>query len=596
MTVVLVATDQESSAEVRAQQWVDELEARGHDVYLVAPSQTGVRAVHHVVAQGGTADTVRAIADAMEGVPAPVLLLEATAVGSVLTVEEVAAGVGTNVLSGALADTADAGAASAAAPLRVTAGVVVGAGSAVHTISQPTDGGAGLMRVDGADADAVAGALRVMADVASGQQWRGAAWPLTVVAAVRAGVTVRTVQAPGFPWGQECEAPDFDEEVGVRIRAAAGAPQGLVDGVVGRSAAEAVAARAWRLGVGAHAATVVSLATALMAGLLISTGTRTGAAVAALFLLLSVLLDRVDGILARARRTVTTFGAWLDVATDRLREAALVIGLALGAAQAGTSRWALAAAVLAVLTIAHLAADASRSARGWGGSPVPIRIPLDRLDEPELPTLPPPAGRPLPRWLPFSVSRGDGAALVVVGLLALQPPPLLAVLAALAGLSALGCLLLVGAPRPLAAAQRELFEQADPGPLARLVSRQDPQLSVLRRALTTRGAAWIPPSTWALETSVALAAAAVVAPDALPITIAWVGVLAFHRIDIATRQRVLGASPPTWLGVIGLGALGRSTLVLVLAALGVLSEGLALGAVFLGVVYAAESSGRFADR
>jgi hypothetical protein len=34
----------------------------------------------------------------------------------------------------------------------------------------------------------------------------------------------------------------------------------------------------------------------------------------------------------------------------------------------------------------------------------------------------------------------------------------------------------------------------------------------------------------------------------------------------------------------------------VLAALGVLAEGLALGAVFLGVVYAAESSGRFADR
>lgn len=508
-----------------------------------------------MVTQGGTADPVQAIADAMEGVPAQVLLLEAATAGSVLTVEVVAAGVGTNVLSSALAS-----------------------------------------GTDGVTAARAAAALRVMADVASEQQWQGAAWPLTVVASVRAGITVRAVQAPGFPWGQECEAPDRDHEVALRIRAAAGAPQGLVDRIVGRSAAEAVAARAWRFGVGAHAATVVSLATALMAGLLISTGTRTGAAVGALFLLLSVLLDRVDGILARARRTVTTFGAWVDVATDRLREAALVIGLGVGAAQSGTPRWALAAGVLAVLTVVHLAADASRSARGWGGSPVPIRIPLDRLDEPELPSLPPSAGRPVPAWLPFSVSRGDGAAVVVVGLLVLPPAPLVAVLAVLAGLSALAGLVLVGAPRPLVAAQRELFEQADPGPLARLVSRQDPQLSMLRRASATRAAAWIPPATWALETSVVLVAAAAIAPDALPITVAWVGVLAFHRIDIATRQQVLGGSPPTWLGVIGLGALGRAMFVVVLAALGVLAEGLALGAVFLGVVYAAESSGRFADR
>ena len=169
-------------------------------------------------------------------------------------------------------------------------------------------------------------------------------------------------------------------------------------------------------------------------------------------------------------------------------------------------------------------------------------------------------------------------------------------LAVLAGLSALAGLVLVGAPRPLVAAQRELFEQADPGPLARLVSRQDPQLSMLRRASATRAAAWIPPATWVLEMSVVLVAAAVIAPDALPITVAWVGVLAFHRIDIATRQQVLGGSPPTWLGVIGLGALGRAMFVVVLAALGVLAEGLALGAVFLGVIYAAESSGRFADR
>lgn len=601
MTVVLVAPDGEGATPERTQHWVDVLEGRGHDVYLVAPSQTSVRAIHHVTTREGSADTVRAIADAMEGVPSPILLLDAAELGSAVTVEEVEAVTGTVVLtSGQPADgTLDSE--SVDAPLRVVADVVVGAGSAVHQISEPTDRGVGLLRVDGSDADAVAGALRVMADVAAAQRWHGAAWPLTVVAAVRAGVTVRAVQVPGLPWGAAADDLDSEQEARLRVRAAAGEPQGLIDRWVGTRFAGALALVAWRVGVGAHAVTVVSVVAGLLAGLLISTGTLTGTTVGALFLLASVLLDRVDGILARARRTVTAFGAWLDVTSDRLREAALVVGLAVGAAQFGTPRWELATAVLALLTLAHLAAAASRTSRGWGGTPAPVRLPLDRLDEPVLPAVPPPPGRPVPRWLPFSISRGDGAILVVVGLLVLDPAPLLALLAVLAGVSAVACLLLVGAPRPLPAAQRQLFELADPGPLARLVGRQDPQLSVLRRVLATGLAAWTAPSTWLVESAVVLVAALVVQsssaqPDAVPVTIAWIGVLAFHRLDVATRQRVLGTSPPVWLGVVGLGALGRSLLVVVLAALGVLAWGLAIGAVVLGVLYAAESSGRFAER
>jgi hypothetical protein len=210
--------------------------------------------------------------------------------------------------------------------------------------------------------------------------------------------------------------------------------------------------------------------------------------------------------------------------------------------------------------------------------------------------VPPREGRPVPGWLPFSISRGDGAVLVVVALILLEPAALLALLAVLSGLSAIGCLLLVGAPRPLAAAQRELFELADPGPLARLVDQQDPHLSVLRQVLSTRAAAWVPPLTWVVEATVVLVAAGTVEPAALPVAIAWIAVLAFHRLDIATRQRVLGSSPPAWLGVIGLGSFGRVVLVILLAAVGELAWGLAVGSVLLGVLYAAESSGRFADR
>ena len=613
MTVVLVAPvnldgDAEQSVQ-RVQQWIDVLESRGHDVYLVAPSGFAVRATHHVAARAETADTVRAVADAMEGVPPPVLLLDAGVDGSVITVEEVASTHGTTVLarapdvSGAAADPPDA-------PLRVIADVVVAAGSSMHSLSDWTHEGAGLLRIDEKDADSVASAMRVMGDVASAQGWHGPAWPLTTVAAVRAGITVQTTGPGALPWdeaGRESVVSheskisqeskiSVEQEARLRVVAATGPAQGVVDRFVGIPVSRWLALVAWRIGVGAHAVTTLSVVSALLSGLLIASGTRLGATLAAAFLLLSVLLDRVDGLLARARRTTSPFGAWLDATADRLREVALVIGLAVGAAQSSTPRWALAGAVLALLTVSHLAAAANRTARGWGGAPSPVRLPLDRLDEPVMPAVPPAPGRAVPTWLPFSVSRGDGAIIAVVGLIVFSPAVLLAVLAAFATLSALVCGLLVGAARPLLAAQRQLLALADPGPLAQLVGRQDPQLSLLRRLLNTPVAAWVPPATWVFESAVVLTAAALADPDALPVTLAWIGVIAFHRLDVATRLRELGQTVPVWLEVVGLGAFGRAVVVVLLAAAGGLEWGLTVGAVVLGVVYAAESAGRFAER
>jgi phosphatidylglycerophosphate synthase len=442
-----------------------------------------------------------------------------------------------------------------------------------------------------------------MAEVAGERGWHDAPWPLIVVAAVRAGVVVRISSADqppmplpwagrGRPTGSGALTPE--DERRLRVAAASGAVQGVVDRLVGGALARALTRRMW--GVSADAVTAISVASALFAGLLVASGTRGGAVLAAAFLALSVLLDRVDGMVARATRSATGFGAWLDATGDRLREAALVIGLAVGAAQRDDPRWGLAAAVLALLALAQLSAAASLAARGWGGAPSPVRIPLDRLDEPSLPAIPPPPGRALPGWLPFSVSRGDGSVLVVVGLALLSPDALLVALAVAAAVSAVVCILLVGSPRPLPAAQRQLWELVDPGPLARVVARQDPQLSLWRRVLATPAAAWAPPVTWLLEAGGVLAVVVFADPEALPITLAWIGVLAFHRLDLATRLQVLQLGVPSWLGVVGLGALGRLLLVIVLAGAGLLTYGLAAGAVALGVVYAAESAGRFADR
>jgi hypothetical protein len=611
VTVLVVAPVAGASASSVAapQAWVDVLTARAHHVYVVAPPEAALRAEHHVAARADTADTVRAVADAMEGAmvggAAPVLLLEASVANpatSVLMVEELAA------TSGTVALVTEAGPADSR--LQVVSDVVVAAGSTRHDIGQWTHVGAGLVCVGPSDVPVVARALRVMADVAAENGWHDPPWPLIVVAAVRAGVVVRIVSAEqqrlpwadasGVPFGagaaDPVEALSQDAERRLRVAAASGPAQGFADRAFGAAAARALSLRVWGWGLGADAVTAVSVASALLAGLLVGSGSRQGAAVGAGFLLLSVLLDRVDGIVARATRSTSSFGAWLDATGDRLREAALVIGLGVGAAQADDPRWVLAAAALALLALAQLSAASSRTARGWGGAPAPIRLPLDRLDEPELPVVPPAPGRALPPWLPFSVSRGDGPILVVVGLLLLPLDVLLAVLAVVAAVSAVVCIVLAGSSRPLPAAQRQLWELADPGPMARVVARQDPQLSMLRRVLSAPVAAWVPPVTWVLEAGGVLAVVALADTSALPITLAWVGVLAFHRLDLATRLHVLGSGPPPWLGIVGLGAMGRLLLVVLLAGADLLTPGLGVVAVLLGVMYAAESSGRFADR
>jgi hypothetical protein len=198
--------------------------------------------------------------------------------------------------------------------------------------------------------------------------------------------------------------------------------------------------------------------------------------------------------------------------------------------------------------------------------------------------------------LPFSISRGDGAVATVLGLVLLHPDVLLVALAVLASASAVTCLLLVGVARALPAAQRQLVALADPGPLALVVGRQDPQLSLLRRLAATPLAAWVPPATWCIEVSAVLVITAWSDAEALPVTLAWVGVLSFHRRDVATRLRVLAVPPPQWLDVLGLGALGRVAFVALCAATGLLTAGLAGGAIALGVLFSTESSGRFAER
>jgi CDP-diacylglycerol--glycerol-3-phosphate 3-phosphatidyltransferase len=90
--------------------------------------------------------------------------------------------------------------------------------------------------------------------------------------------------------------------------------------------------------------TLVGLALAILAGVLIAGGRLQSGA---LCLILSALCDVLDGQLARRSGSPGPFGAFLDSCVDRLAEGAVFVGLALHLSSLG-QRWVL-VAILALI-------------------------------------------------------------------------------------------------------------------------------------------------------------------------------------------------------------------------------------------------------
>jgi phosphatidylglycerophosphate synthase len=105
---------------------------------------------------------------------------------------------------------------------------------------------------------------------------------------------------------------------------------------------------ALRLGLRPNEVTVGSLLIAFVAAGLFARGELATTLVAAVLLQLSLVVDCVDGEVARYTGRFTAVGAWLDGVGDRLKEYCVYAGLA-----AGYHAWALAGALLVVQVYRH---------------------------------------------------------------------------------------------------------------------------------------------------------------------------------------------------------------------------------------------------
>jgi len=428
--------------------------------------------------------------------------------------------------------------------------LVIGVGAAGQPVAGPTAYAAGVLRVRAADRAALADTLAALVGtdplVLDGAN-ASDAFDIALLAAVRAGLAVRAVTlahqqvrrgawhvagAPGSPWQQ-------------RLRAASRGN----DGVFSTLAIRPVSRRLTAYGLGRdwspNVVTGASLALGLAACAAVATGLWWAWLLAAVLLQASLVVDCVDGEIARFTRVSSSLGAWLDAVSDRVKEFAMVAALAWVAARRGSDLWWLAIAVLAVFAVRHVE-DHAYAMRG--------RAQL--LGGDGWPEHPAPAGAGLPTAVPSPP--GPRARLVRDAKQVLHLPVAERYLIMSLGLLTMSPAVVLWA---LGVASVLALAWTQTGRLARAVTGRDGfrrdrpdhqladlcDLAVLPRPSGTSRLAWQLPGALLAVEAAALLLAAGLDTDARAAAYAWLAVVCWRAYDNVYRLRETGRGGTAWL-------------------------------------------------
>lgn len=472
-------------------------------------------------------------------------------------------------------------------PFVVVDGATVATGTSLGDVVADPRADAALLRAASGPVVAVRVPSRARTRVADAlddllsREPRARVLDLLVDACVDAGLDVADRSDPVLPvvlpsdaaeLRAACDVVGQVDEVTVRLRRAQRSDDGFLSTFLVRPVSRRITPLAVARGVRASTVTAVALVLGLLAAVaysLAATGATTAWRVlGSLLLLASLVVDCVDGEVARSTRTFSARGGWLDVGADRVKEYAVYAGLAAGAG-GSLGAWWLAFAAMALLVTRHFvdfgyaasrsvttadearrrvtpAADSKRGVEAWSARTT---------------------ARPALKWAKRAVIMPVGERTLLLVVLA----PLAGVPVTLVALLALGV---------VAAAWTTA------GRLGRTVP-------------AGRGASWLLPAVAsAVEQAVVAGLVVWLAPTAVPGAFAWLGVVAFGRYDLVYRQRLAGdADDRGALGDLPFGWPVRLVLVLVvlLVAGGHASLVLTLAAAVL-MVALLTSSGRFWSR
>lgn len=480
---------------------------------------------------------------------------------------------------------------------------LLSAGTAVHTVTRPNQLSVGVLRVRAADRLRAAQLWRAAAHSPAASDPAVAAYDLALLALVRGGLPVtaapigpytvtrgadRVSGAPGSPWQQ-------------RLRGASRGNDGAFSAAVIRPLSRRVTAVGLRHGWRPNAVTLSSLLLGLAACALAATDNRLGWVAAAVLLQASLVVDCVDGEIARFTRTYSALGGWLDAVGDRVKEFVMVGVVAWVAAQRGAPLWVLAVVLLALLAIRHVedysyVRRARSSAADEAADQLPLTEPGD-LGPQEAPTAvpEPPQGRAVVVHKVKQVLHlpiAERYLIMSVGLLAFSPAFLLWALT----IAVVIAFLWTELGRTAAAVlrrdrfrtgpvDRHLTELLDLGPLS-------VPLQAVALRLTRLRLGWqLPWVLLAAEAATALVAAGHVRADGQWAAYLWLAAVCWHRYDLVYRLRETGRAPARWVGVVTLGSIGRIVLLAIALVAGwPVAAIMAWGALALIVLYAAEAA------
>ena len=241
----------------------------------------------------------------------------------------------------------------------VRANRIASASSLSHKVTIGNRDFVGVMRLSQNQREAILKALKE----AVAFNLKGNALDLALVALVRATVRVDGVDIWSAPYSRSSDSAvreNVKKEIAnlnnerVRLSMANRANDGFFSVFVLRKFSKLLTWVAVRIGATPNQVTTLSFLIGLYSAYLFSRGEFLPILFGAVLLQVSIIVDCVDGELARYTRKFSKLGAWLDAVTDRVKEYLVYLGLAYGAAKSGENLWVPAMALMLIQTFRHL--------------------------------------------------------------------------------------------------------------------------------------------------------------------------------------------------------------------------------------------------
>jgi len=242
---------------------------------------------------------------------------------------------------------------------RVAQGRITGASSSFHEVGYGNHTFLGIIRLSQTQRVQILEILHEVKDT----KHAGNPIDLVLVALVRAALVVAPAEVAGAPYVRSADSAEREgvkreiaalNDARLRLKLANRANDGFFSVFFLRKFSKLFTWAAVRLKMTPNQVTLISFAVGLYSAYQFSLGTFWSIFAGAALLQLSIIIDCVDGELARYTRQFSQLGAWLDAITDRIKEYLVFFALAYGAAKDGRDLWIPAIGMMLFQTFRHI--------------------------------------------------------------------------------------------------------------------------------------------------------------------------------------------------------------------------------------------------